>query len=210
MKFQVGRELDMRSLIAGLCAAGAIAIGTSWQCLAADQPTPSTSQPGLSQTAPASGAAPAAGPSGEAATGACCQAGDSTPPVDLEKKTPKGQLKNPYNDKVDQLADEGHQKYMGAGCNGCHGGGGGGGMCPPVTNDVWVYGADDDTLFRLVTLGSDGLQKEGYHRKGSENIVGPMPPFGGILKTSDDLWKIIAWVRTVNPNSKALESKPAQ
>jgi mono/diheme cytochrome c family protein len=130
--------------------------------------------------------------------------------MDLEKKTPKGQLKNPYDDKVDQLADEGHNKFMAAGCNGCHGGGGGGGMGPPLTNEIWVYGADDDTLFRLVTLGSDGLKKQGYVRKGSETVVGPMPPFGGILKTSDDLWKIIAWIRTVNPNSKALESKPAQ
>jgi mono/diheme cytochrome c family protein len=72
--------------------------------------------------------------------------------MDLEKKTPKGQLKNPYNDKVDQIAEDGHKKFMAAGCNGCHGGGGGG---PPLTNDIWVYGADDDTLFRLVTLGSD-------------------------------------------------------
>ena len=27
------------------------------------------------------------------------------------------------------------------------------------------------------------------------------PPFGGIIKTSDDLWKVIAWIRSVNPNS---------
>ena len=50
---------------------------------------------------------------------------------------------------------------MTAGCNGCHGGGGGGGMCPPLTNDTWVYGRDDDTLFRLITLGTDDLQKQG-------------------------------------------------
>jgi hypothetical protein len=34
-------------------------------------------------------------------------------------------------------------------------------------------------------------------RKGSENVVGPMPPFGEILKTDDDIWKIIAWIRLV-------------
>jgi hypothetical protein len=28
-------------------------------------------------------------------------------------------------------------------------------MCPPLTNDTWVYGADDDTLFRLIALGSE-------------------------------------------------------
>ena len=41
-------------------------------------------------------------------------------------------------------------------------------MCPPLTNDTWVYGGDDDTLFRLITLGSDELQKAGYVRKGRE------------------------------------------
>ena len=76
------------------------------------------------------------------------------------------------------VAEEGHQKYMAAGCNGCHGGGGGGGMGPPLTNQVWVYGKDDDTLFRLIALGSDELQKQGYSRKGSENVVGPMPQMG--------------------------------
>ncbi len=45
-------------------------------------------------------------------------------------------------------------------------------MCPPLTNDTWVYGGDDDTLFRLVVLGSDELQKAGYTRKGRENVVG--------------------------------------
>ena len=28
-----------------------------------------------------------------------------------------------------------------------------------------------------------------------------MPPFGGIIKTSDDLWKVISFIRSVNPNS---------
>ena len=28
-----------------------------------------------------------------------------------------------------------------------------------------------------------------------------MPPFGGILKTTDQLWKIIAFIRSENPSS---------
>jgi mono/diheme cytochrome c family protein len=135
-------------------------------------------------------------------------AGDSTPPLDLVKNTEKGQLKNPYNDKIDAIADEGHKKYLSAGCNGCHGGGGGGGMCPPLTNDTWVYGVDDDTLFRLIALGSDELQKQGYKRVKHEVVTGPMPPFGNIIKTSDDLWKIIAFIRSVNPESMAPPSPP--
>ena len=109
-------------------------------------------------------------------------------------------LKSPYSDYA-AIAEEGHKKYFAAGCNGCHGGTGGGGICPPLTNDTWVYGKDDDTLFRLITLGTDDLRKQGYDRKQHEVVVGPMPPFGQIVKTDDDLWKIIAFIRSVNPNS---------
>lgn len=117
-------------------------------------------------------------------------------PTDLIKNTPKGKLVNPYKDTQADVVAEGG-KFLGSySCSGCHGGGGGGGMCPPLTNDTWVYGGDDDTLFRLVTLGSDELQKQGYSRKGRENVVGPMPPFGEIIKSSDDLWKILAFVRS--------------
>jgi mono/diheme cytochrome c family protein len=86
---------------------------------------------------------------------------------------------------------------MSLGCNSCHGGGGGGGMAAPLTNQIWIYGNDDDTLFRLIALGTVELQKQGYTRKGSEAVVGPMPPFGETIKTDDDLWKIIAWIRSV-------------
>jgi hypothetical protein len=37
-------------------------------------------------------------------------------------------------------------------CNGCHGGGGGGGMCLSHQRNLG-YGPDDDTLFRLISLG---------------------------------------------------------
>jgi mono/diheme cytochrome c family protein len=117
-------------------------------------------------------------------------------PADLVKNTPKGQLVNPYKDTQADIVAEGGKLLASYSCSGCHGGGGGGGMCPPLTNDTWVYGGDDDTLFRLVTLGSDELQKQGYTRKGRENVVGPMPPFGAIIKNSDDLWKIFAFVRS--------------
>lgn len=150
-------------------------------------------------------------PGGEAAAGGdCCKVDDTTPPLDLIKATPKGGLHNPYNDKIDALAEEGKKKYLSFSCNGCHGGGGGGGMCPPLTNATWVYGGDDDTLFRLVALGSDELKKQGYTRVKSEIVTGPMPPFGAIIKTSDDLWKVIAFIRSVNPGSMDLVDKPAQ
>jgi len=117
-------------------------------------------------------------------------------PPALVNATPKGQLHNPYKDTQAKIVAQGRKLFLSYGCNGCHGGGGGGGMCPPLINDVWVYGGDDDTIFRLVTLGSIELQKRGYTRTGMENVVGPMPPYGGIIKNADNLWKIFAWVRS--------------
>lgn len=120
----------------------------------------------------------------------------STPPPQLVKDTPKGQLHNPYKDTDAKIVAEGQTLFRSYGCSGCHGGDGGGGMCPPLTKGNWIYGGDDDTLFRLVTLGSDALKQAGYSRKGFGTPVGPMPPMGTLVKTSDDLWKILAFVRS--------------
>jgi len=117
-------------------------------------------------------------------------------PEEVEKSAPKGTLRNPYTDDTEKIK-EGRQLFLSYSCNGCHGGTGGGGICPPLSNDVWVYGSDDDTLFRLVTLGSDKLQAEGYYRQGMETVVAPMPPFGPLIKSDDELWKIIAFIRSV-------------
>src|SRR4029079_14147288 len=173
----------------------------AWKACATDEP------PTQTEAKPAGG--DAAGGTGETAGGDaagggdCLRADSPTAPLDLVKATPKGGWHNPYKDKVTDAAfsEEGHKTYLSAGCNGCHGGRGGGGMCPPLTNDTWVYGPDDDTLFRLVSLGSDGLKAAGYHRVKQEVVVGPMPPFGGSLQTSDQLWKIIPFTRSVNPSS---------
>jgi mono/diheme cytochrome c family protein len=122
-------------------------------------------------------------------------------PLERVASTPKGELKSPYAD-IAAVAEQGRQIYRSLDCGGCHGGGGGGGMAAPLTNQVWIYGNDDDTLFRLITLGTgslsidDGFTKQGFVRKGSENVVGPMPPYGRIVKREDDIWKIIAWIRS--------------
>lgn len=136
-------------------------------------------------------------------TGAVLAPAASATPKATAEATPKGELASPYASDPKAVAEQGKKIYMAAGCNGCHGGTGGGGMGPPLTNQIWIYGKDDDTLFRLIALGSDGLQKQGYTRKGSEAVVGPMPPMGEIVKSDDDLWKLIAWIRTINPDSKA-------
>lgn len=123
-------------------------------------------------------------------------------PLETAKAAEPGTLINPYQDDYDAVAKDGHKKYMSAGCNGCHGGTGGGGMAPPLTNPVWVYGNDGDTMFRLIALGTKGLEEQGYSRQRSEIVKGPMPPFGTIIKSNDDLWKMIAWIWSVNTHNK--------
>ena len=91
----------------------------------------------------------------------------SVSPAQLVQTVPKGKLTNPYKDTQADIVAQGGKLFQSYSCSGCHGGGGGGGMGPAVTNDIWIYGGDDDTLFRLVALGSDGLQKEGYKRVGA-------------------------------------------
>jgi len=42
-----------------------------------------------------------------------------------------------------------------------------------------------------------------------EVVTGPMPVFGSVIKTSDDLWRIIAFIRSVNPSSLKPAAAPA-
>jgi mono/diheme cytochrome c family protein len=157
---------------------------------------------------PAGAQAPPPSPNADQeGTAAGDQGSASESPTETAKTAEKGTLKNPYSD-YESVAPEGRKIWLSAGCNGCHGMGGGG-MGPPLTNQVWVYGKDDDTLFRLIALGSDALQKQGYSRKGSENVVGPMPAMGTVVKSTDDLWKIIAWIRSINPSSVEASSGSA-
>ena len=44
--------------------------------------------------------------------------------------------------------------------------------------DLGLWQRRPTRCFRLIALGTDQLQKQGYSRKGSENVVGPMPPMG--------------------------------
>lgn len=112
-------------------------------------------------------------------------------------KAEKGTLKNPFTDQAEAI-EEGKKLFLSYSCNGCHGGGGGGGMCPPLTNETWIYGSEDDTLFRLITLGSkDLMEQQGYTRKRQEAVKGPMPPYTEIIDDSEKLWKIIAFIRSV-------------
>ena len=81
------------------------------------------------------------------------------------------------------------------GCNECHGGG----FCPALSQGVWFWGNTDDVLFRLIALGSVKLQKQAFARYQFGTVAAPMPPMAVSIKSSDQLWKIIAFIRSINP-----------
>lgn len=130
----------------------------------------------------------------------CCKAGDTTPPAELIKLVPPGGLHSPYPDYT-KLAKEEElvKQFRLPGCNECHGGGGGGGMCPALSQGIWFWGNTDDVLFRLVALGSAELEKSGFVRYQFGSVHAPMPPMAVSIKSSDQLWKIIAFIRSINP-----------
>lgn len=149
----------------------------------------------------------AAGAAEEAAASAenlCCKPGDTTPPLELVQQVPPGGLHNPYDWKKlkEEHADDPDylvKQYRLPGCNECHGGGGGGGFCPALSQGVWFWGNTDDVLFRLVAMGTQALEKQGFERIQWGTIKGPMPEMGHVIKTSDHLWRIIAFIRSINP-----------
>jgi mono/diheme cytochrome c family protein len=132
--------------------------------------------------------------------GACCPAGDMTLPAELIKKFPPGELHSPYQDYAKLAKDEELVKqFRLPSCNECHGGRGGGGFCPVLSQGVWFWGNTDDVLFRLIALGSVELQKQGFARYQFGTVAAPMPPMAVSIKSSDQLWKIIAFIRSINP-----------
>src|SRR5262249_23891837 len=99
-------------------------------------PAPASANPALGAQGATTGGAPAsrgaaqaqAGqPAGrpQAGGGVQASAGGGGNPQDIANSAEKGSLKSPYQD-FKKVAEEGHQKFMSAGCNGCHGGTGGG------------------------------------------------------------------------------------
>jgi mono/diheme cytochrome c family protein len=129
------------------------------------------------------------------AAGAPSAAPSAMTPMQRVQSAPRGSLKNPYNPSQADKVAEGREFFQSYSCSGCHGGTGGGGMCPPVNGEVWFYGLADDTLFRLITLGSVEMQKQGFDRLGGPGLQ--MPPFGELIKSDDELWKILTWIRSV-------------
>lgn len=88
------------------------------------------------------------------------------------------QKQNPYTgDSAAQ--DHGKKLYKRLNCYACHGQAGGGGMGPSLMDANWKNGnGSDPDLFAQISEGR-----------------GAMPPYKGIA-SEDDIWKVIAFVRT--------------
>jgi mono/diheme cytochrome c family protein len=88
---------------------------------------------------------------------------------------------NPYTGDPEAIK-EGRALFLKSGCSACHGVNGGGGMGPPLLGYKWKFGGDDETLFKLIR---------------GEIPRQTMPSvFGKVLK-QDEIWKIIAYIRTL-------------
>jgi mono/diheme cytochrome c family protein len=87
---------------------------------------------------------------------------------------------NPFAGKPEMVA-EGRALYFKVGCQGCHGGGGGGGMAAPLIDDIWKFGSDDETLFKLI--------KGQIPQQTMPTVYNALP--------DDDVWKMLAFIRSV-------------
>jgi mono/diheme cytochrome c family protein len=96
-------------------------------------------------------------------------------------QSPNGKMKNPYKADDAAVVKEGRTLWLQYGCSGCHGVGGGGGMGPPVIDDVWKFGSDDETLYKLI--------------KG-QNPQSTMPRVFTSMP-DEEAWKILTYIRSI-------------
>ena len=107
--------------------------------------------------------------------------------LDAVKSRAEPEKLNPYTGN-EAAIKEGKKLFVQYGCSGCHGLGGGGGMGHPLTDDVWKHGGDDATLMSLIKGDLAGST---------------MPKFGQAL-SEDQIWKILAYVRSLYQGDPAL------
>jgi len=88
------------------------------------------------------------------------------------------EVKNPFEGKPEAIKEG--EKIFDAKCADCHGGDAMGQSGPDLTDDQWSYGGSDADVLETVTNG----------RKGG------MPSWRSEL-SKDEIWKVIAYVRSL-------------
>jgi cytochrome c peroxidase len=97
------------------------------------------------------------------------------------------QLLNPFAGDPEAVK-EGRRLFMSNGCSGCHGLGGGGGMGKPILDDEWIFGSDDETLYKLI--------------KGQ--IPNQTMPKTFATVPDEQVWKMLAYVRSLYKGDPSL------
>jgi hypothetical protein len=139
-------------------------------------------EPTQPSTTPEAPAAPAPPPSLALPPGVAC---NNTPAAASNPGNPK--KLNPCMG-IPEVLPEGRTIWMATGCPGCHGMGGGG-MCPSVMDDQWKFGGDDETVYKLIKGIYPGQT---------------MPAVFGLLLKDEQIWKIIAWIRSIYKGDSSL------
>lgn len=89
-------------------------------------------------------------------------------------------LLNPFAGDPEAVK-EGRKIFQSYGCPGCHGLMGGGGMGKPILDDTWIFGSDDETLYKLI--------------KGQIEQQTMPKTWAGI--PDEHVWRLLAYVRSL-------------
>ena len=95
---------------------------------------------------------------------------------------PSADSTSPYDENAYAIS-EGKRLYSWMNCIGCHGEGGGA-IGPPLMDQTWIYGGAPANIYATIVEGRPN----------------GMPSFGGRL-TDDDVWKLVAYVRSMSAQS---------
>ncbi len=101
-------------------------------------------------------------------------------------------IANPYEGNAVAMT-EGRQLFLNYNCYGCHGGHAGGGMGPSLRDETWIYGSSPAHVFDSIAQGR-----------------GQGMPAWGTKIPQDQIWKLVAYIRTLNtPNEVDPPSPPS-
>lgn len=98
---------------------------------------------------------------------------------------------NPFENVVG-ARQEGRRLFVRYNCSGCHGGHAGGGMGPSLRDTTWIYGNSPANVFSSI----------------AEGRANGMPAWGSLLP-QDQIWQLVAYVRTLGSPQEADPPSPA-